>query len=360
MAGNSLGTLFRISNWGESHGKAVGVVVDGCPALLELSEKDIQGELDRRKPGQSRISTGRQEADKVEILSGVFQGKTTGAPIALLIHNQDTSSKDYDDLARVYRPGHADYCYKAKYGIRNPYGGGRSSARATVGHVAAGAIASKILRERSAIEILAYTRQIHDIEARIDPDRISLAAVESNIVRCPDAQAAERMIRRIEEAQVQGDSVGGVVECVARNVPAGLGEPVFDKLNADFAKAMLLINAAKGFEIGSGFGCAALYGSQCNDPFITIKGKVATAGNHSGGVLGGISSGMPIVFRVAFKPTPSIAIEQDTLNADLEPVKLSIRGRHDPCIVPRAVPVVAAMTAIVLCDHFLRNQNARL
>ncbi len=360
MAGNSLGTLFRISNWGESHGKAVGVVVDGCPALLELSEKDIQGELDRRKPGQSRISTGRQEADKVEILSGVFQGKTTGAPIALLIHNQDTSSKDYDDLARVYRPGHADYCYEAKYGIRNHYGGGRSSARATVGHVAAGAIASKILRERSAIEILAYTRQIHDIEARIDPDRVSLDAVESNIVRCPDAQAAERMIRRIEEAQAQGDSVGGVVECVARNVPAGLGEPVFDKLNADFAKAMLLINAAKGFEIGSGFGCAALYGSQCNDPFITIKGKVATAGNHSGGVLGGISSGMPIVFRVAFKPTPSIAIEQDTLNADLEPVKLSIRGRHDPCIVPRAVPVVAAMTAIVLCDHFLRNQNARL
>jgi chorismate synthase len=352
MPGNSFGELFKVTNWGESHGKAIGVVVDGCIPLLELSERDIQKELDRRAPGQSKLSTKRKEDDKVEILSGVFEGKTTGAPICMIIRNKGFRKEDYKNMAEVFRPSHADFTYEKKYGIRDYYGGGRSSARVTAGNVAAGAIAKKILRETANIEIIAYVKKIKDIEAVVDANKVKQKDVEGSIVRCPDKRAAKKMIKEIEEAAKKGDSVGGVIECVARNVPAGLGEPIFDKLSSDLAKAIMCINAAKGFEIGSGFACVEMYGSNHNDPFVTNRGSIKTSTNNSGGIQGGISNGMPILFRAAFKPTATIQ-KQKALAANGREVELR-PGRHDPCVVPRAVPIVEAMTAIVLCDHYLR------
>jgi chorismate synthase len=356
LAGNTIGEIFRVVNWGESHGRAIGVVIDGCPPLLELAPADIQKELDRRKPGQSSITTQRMEEDKVEILSGVFEGKTTGTPISLAIFNVDQKPTAYTEIQKLFRPSHADYTYEAKYGVRDPFGGGRSSARATAGSVAAGAVAKKILLEKEGIEIISYVKSIKDINAEIDSSKVKQTDVESNMVRCPDFTSAEKMIKLIEETKSKGDSVGGVIECVIRNVPAGLGEPIYDKLSADLAKAMLSINAAKGFEIGTGFNGTKFNGSEYNDEFCLKKNKVCTKSNHSGGIQGGISNGMPIVFRVAFKPTATITKEQHTLNKDLKEVTFSGTGRHDPCVLPRAVPIVEAMSAIVLCDHYLRQK----
>ena len=353
---DSSGKLFRITNFGESHGKAIGVVVEGCPPLLKLSEEDIQLDLNRRAPGQSEITTERKEADKVEILSGVFDGKTTGAPIALIIFNKDYKKEDYKELSKAYRPSHSDFTWETKYGVRDPFGGGRTSARMTAGNVAAGAIARKILKEKFNIEITAYVKKIKDIEADISAEKAARKDVESNIVRCPDKKAAEKMISLIKKAQEDGDSLGGIVECVARNVPAGLGEPIFDKLEADLAKAMLCINATKGFEIGLGFKGTELYGSQHNDPFYIKNGKVMTKTNNSGGIQGGISNGMPIIFRVAFKPTSTIKKVQNTVDKSKKEIKLEAKGRHDPCVLPRAVPIVEAMAALVLCDHYLRHR----
>jgi chorismate synthase len=359
--GNSFGHLFRITTWGESHGGGVGVVIDGCPPRLELAEADIQQELDRRRPGQSKITTPRQEADRCEILSGVFEGRTLGTPIAILVRNEDARPSSYADFKDKYRPSHADYTYEAKYGIRNWQGGGRSSARETIGRVAAGAVAQKILRERSGTEIVGYVQQVHAVIAAVDVRSVTREAVESNIARCPDAEAAERMIQAIDEARRKQDSVGGVVECVARNVPAGLGEPVFDKLEADLAKALLSLPASKGFEIGSGFAGTLLYGSEHNDPFYADEQRqVHTRTNYSGGVQGGISNGELIRLRIAFKPTATIGKEQETINTDREPVTLAARGRHDPCVLPRAVPMVEAMVALVLVDHYLRQRAITL
>jgi len=353
---DSFGKLFRITNFGESHGKAIGVVIEGCPPLLELSEKDIQLDLNRRAPGQSEITTERKESDKVEILSGVFNGKTTGAPIALIIFNKDYKKEDYKSLATAYRPSHSDFTWETKYGIRDPFGGGRTSARLTAGNVAAAAIAKKILKEKFKTEIVAYVKKIKDIEANVNSDSVTKKNVESNIVRCPDKKAAKKMIDLILKTKEEGDSLGGVIECTARNVPTGLGEPIFDKLDSDLGKAMLTINATKGFEIGSGFKGTELYGSQHNDPFIIKAGKVRTKTNNSGGIQGGISNGMPIVFRVAFKPTSTIKKVQQTVNKSRKEIKLEVKGRHDPCVLPRAVPIVEAMAALVLCDHYLRHR----
>jgi len=360
MAGNTFGQIFRVTSFGESHGPAVGVIVDGCPAQLPLTTDEIQLDLDRRKPGQNALSSTRKESDEVRILSGVYQGKTTGTPIALLIENCDARSQDYEQLANIYRPGHADFSYDRKYGHRDPRGGGRSSARITAGHVAAGAIAKKILRVKNRIEIVAYVSSVSDIRANIDSDTLSLPDVESSPVRCPDPVAAEKMRARIRQTKADQDSLGGTIGCTIRNVPAGLGEPVFDKLEADLAKAMLLINAASGFEIGLGFSGSALRGSQYNDPFVVEDNQIRTQTNHCGGIQGGISNAMPIQFRVAFKPTPSIARQQETVTRGGEKTSISIQGRHDPCIVPRAVPIVEAMAALVLCDHLLRQQTASL
>src|SRR3989344_2141207 len=313
MPGNSFGKQFKITNWGESHGKAIGIVVDGCPPLLEINEDYIQKFLNRRAPGQSEVTTQRQEADKVDILSGVFNGKTTGTPISMIIYNEDYRKEDYGDLATAFRPSHSDFTMQKKFGIRDHSGGGRSSARLTAGNVAAGAIAFKILNERFGTEIVAYVKQIKDIKAEIDPEKVSKKEVDSNIIRCPNKNAAKQMIKLVEDAKNSGDSVGGIIECVIRNVQVGLGEPIFDKLEADLAKAMLSINATKGFEIGSGFEGIKLFGSQHNDAFVMKNGKVATKTNNSGGVQGGISNGMPIIFRVAFKPTSTIQKEQDTV-----------------------------------------------
>ena len=356
MPGNSFGELFRITNFGESHGKAIGVVVDGCPPLLELDENYIQKFLDRRAPGQSEVTTQRQEPDKVEIISGLFNGKTTGTPICMIIFNKDFKSSDYREISKAFRPSHADFTYEKKYGIRDPSGGGRSSARLTAGNVAAGAIAFRILNGRFKLEIVAYVKQIKDIEANVDTDKVTQKDVDSNIVRCPDKKAAGEMIKLIENAKNNGDSVGGVIECVIRNVPIGLGEPIFDKLEADLAKAMLCINATKGFEIGSGFEGTKLFGSGHNDAFVMKNGKVTTKTNNSGGVQGGISNGMPIIFRVAFKPTSTIQKEQNTVDIRGRAVKMEAKGRHDPCVLPRAVPIVEAMASLVLCDHYLRQR----
>lgn len=354
--GSTFGHLFRISTFGESHGGGVGVVVDGCPPRLELSAADIQLELDRRRPGQSKITTPRNEADQCEILSGVVDGKTLGTPIAILVRNKDQRSQDYGEMAVKYRPSHADATYDAKYGIRAVAGGGRSSARETIGRVAAGAIAKKVL-QASGVEIVAYVKRIKDLEAAIDPSTVTLTQVESNIVRCPDSDCAERMIELIEQTRNQGDSIGGVVECVARQVPLGLGDPVFDKLEADLAKAVMSLPATKGFEIGSGFAGTLMTGSEHNDEFYTDEtGKLRTVTNRSGGVQGGISNGEDIVLRVAFKPTATIRKEQNTVTNTGEAVTLAAKGRHDPCVLPRAVPMVEAMVAIVLCDHLLRQR----
>jgi chorismate synthase len=351
------GEVFRISTWGESHGGGVGVVIDGCPPRLELSEADLQPDLDRRRPGQSDIVTPRKEEDTCRILSGVFQGRTLGTPISVMVPNTDARPSAYSEMETMFRPSHADFTYQAKYGIRNWEGGGRSSARETIGRVASGAVAKKILRTLfPGLEILAYVREIHDIAAAVDPATVTFAAIEANAVRCPDAAAAERMIARIKDVRSEGDSVGGLLECVVRGAPAGLGEPVFDRLEADLAKAMLSLPATKGFEIGSGFAGVRLKGSEHNDAFRMENGRVRTATNLSGGVQGGISNGETIFFRVAFKPTATIAKAQETVTVGGENAELAARGRHDPCVLPRAVPMVEAMTALVLCDHALRQR----
>jgi chorismate synthase len=354
--GNTFGHLFRITTFGESHGGGVGVVIDGCPPRLEISPEEIQFELDRRRPGQSKITTPRKEDDTCEILSGVFEGKTLGTPISILVRNKNTRPQDYDEMVTTYRPSHADATYDAKYGIRNWQGGGRSSARETIGRVAAGAIAKKILAQVAGVEIIGYVKRIQDLEAVVNPDTVTLEQVESNIVRCPDSESAERMIARIEEIRNQGDSIGGVVECVARNVPKGLGIPVFDRLEADIAKGVMSLPATKGFEIGSGFAGTLLKGSEHNDEFyIDNKGEIRTVTNRSGGTQGGISNGENIIIRVAFKPTATIRKEQRTVNQAGEETTLQGKGRHDPCVLPRAVPMVEAMVALVMCDHLLRH-----
>jgi chorismate synthase len=352
---STFGTLFRVATWGESHGRAVGAVVDGCPPRLPLDESDIQAALDRRRPGQSALTTPRAEADRVRILSGVFEGRTLGTPILLLVENKDSNPADYEAMREVFRPSHADYTYQAKFGIRDWRGGGRASARETVGRVASGAIAEKLLRIAIGVEIVGWVEQVAEIHAEADPAAVTRAEVESGPTRCPVPGAAKKMAERIEAASRAGDSLGGVVALVARNVPAGLGEPVFDKLEADLARAMLSIPAAKGFEIGSGFGGTAMAGSQHNDPFYVADGQVRTRSNRSGGIQGGISNGESILLRVAFKPTATIAKEQETVDAEGRPRTLAAAGRHDPCVLPRAVPIVEAMTALVLADHWLRQ-----
>jgi chorismate synthase len=356
--GNTFGHLFRITTFGESHGGGVGVVIDGCPPLLEISSEEIQIDLDRRKPGQSKITTPRREDDRCEILSGVFEGKTTGTPIAILVRNKDARSQDYNEMAEKYRPSHADATYDAKYGFRNWQGGGRSSARETIGRVAAGAIAKKILKQVANVEIIGYVKRIKDLEAIVDPDSVTLDQVESNIVRCPDSDTAEKMINLIDQIRRNKNSIGGVVECVARNVPKGLGIPVFDKLEADLAKGVMSLPASKGFEIGSGFEGTMLTGSEHNDEFyLDDQGEIRTRTNRSGGIQGGISNGENIIIRVAFKPTATIGIEQRTVTRTGQETTLAAKGRHDPCVLPRAVPMVEAMVALVLCDHLLRHQG---
>lgn len=351
--GNVLGRVFRISTWGESHGLAVGVVVDGCPPQVPIAEWEIQRELDRRRPGQSIITSQRRESDQIQILSGVHEGYTLGTPISMMVMNTDAKSKDYAEMEDAYRPSHADYTYDAKYGIRDVRGGGRSSARETIGRVAAGAIAKKVLAEAGKMEFIAYVKQIYNLTAEIDPRKVKAAQVEKNIVRCPDAKTAEQMIALVDQVRHEGDSVGGVIECVIRNVPAGLGNPVFDRLEADLAKAMLSLPATKGFEIGSGFNSITMKGSEHNDPFYSEKGRIRTKTNRSGGVQGGISNGEDIVFRVAFKPTATIFKPQKTVTPEGKATTLKPRGRHDPCVLPRAVPMVEAMAALVLVDHYL-------
>jgi chorismate synthase len=353
---STFGQLFRITTWGESHGGGVGVVVDGCPPRLKLTEADIQPDLDRRRPGQSKIVTPRKESDTVQILSGTFEGKTLGTPICLWVKNEDARPEAYAEMKTKFRPSHADFTYFAKYGIRAWAGGGRASARETVGRVAAGAIAKKILREKFGVETLAYVKQVQRLVADVNPDKVKFKDVESNIVRCPDQKTADKMIRLIEKMRREGDTVGGIVEGVARGVPAGWGEPVFDKLEADLAKAMLSLPASKAFEVGSGFGGILLTGREHNDPFRARNKKVFTTTNLSGGIQGGISNGQTIFFRVAFKPVATVMHEQDTVNERLENTTLKGRGRHDPCVLPRAVPMVEAMTGLVLVDHALRHK----
>lgn len=348
--------MFRITTFGESHGGGLGVVIDGCPPRLRLDVEAIQRELDRRRPGQSHLVTPRDEADRVEILSGVLDGQTLGIPIAMLVRNQDARSKDYGNIAAAYRPSHADYTYDAKFGIRAVAGGGRASARETVARVAAGAVAKQLLAGLG-VEVLAWVDEVGDIAAAVDPAAVTLAEVEGEAVRCPDSEAAARMTERIEQIRKAGDSIGGVVRAVARGVPAGWGEPVFDKLDADLAKAMLSLPAVKGFEVGSGFAGTKMTGSQHNDLFAPRPGGgITTRSNFSGGIQGGISNGEMITMRIAFKPTATIMRAQETVDSEGKPATLAPRGRHDPCVLPRAVPIVEAMTALVLADHYLRQR----
>ena len=362
MSGNTFGTIFRITTWGESHGRAVGAVVDGCPAGLALAVEDIQKELDRRRPGQSRASTERKEEDRVEILSGIFEGRTTGTPISLIVWNKDAKSSAYDLLRDKPRPGHADYAYQMKYGLRDHRGGGRASARETVGRVAAGAVAKKLL-QGAGIEVMAYVAELGGIKAEIDSSNLSelCARAESNPVRCPDPAAAKRMMERLDAVRLEGDSLGGIVVITAEGVPPGLGEPVFDKLDADLAKALMSIGAVKAVEIGLGLQSAELCGSEVNDPILMSAGKIDFESNNAGGILGGISTGQSIVCRIAVKPTPSIAKRQRTVDlASCEAAEIEIKGRHDPAIPPRIVPVAESMVALVLADHLLRQRAARL
>lgn len=353
---SSLGTLFRISTWGESHGPGVGVVIDGCPPRIPLAVEDIQHELDRRRPGQSKIVTPRKEDDKAEILSGVLDGMTLGTPIGLFVRNTDQRPSAYTEMQQAYRPSHADYTYDAKYGIRAISGGGRSSARETIGRVAAGAIAQRVLKAAlPSYECLAYVKTIQHLEAKV-PEHLNSTLIESNIVRTCDPEAAEKMIELIENVRSEGNSVGGTIECVVRGVPPGLGEPVFDKLEADLAKAMMSLPATKGFEIGSGFAGTLMTGLEHNDEFYMDGAKVRTRSNRSGGIQGGISNGEEIVFRVAFKPTATVLREQKTVTNTGEDTTLSARGRHDACVLPRAVPMVEAMVHLVLVDHWLRQR----
>lgn len=357
MAGNSFGQLFRITTFGESHGGAVGCVIDGCPPGLAITPEDIQKELDRRKPGQSSITTPRAEKDKVHILSGVYEGVTTGTPIMLLAQNEDIRPEDYNQLKKLYRPGHADYTFQAKYGIRDWRGSGRASARETLARVAAGAIAKKYLKEKLGVEIISYVKQVGDIEANVDNTLVTAEQVESNIIRCPDNIAANEMIKLVEDVKADGDSVGGIIVGLIRGCPVGLGEPVFDKLSADLGKGMLSINAVKGFDIGSGFGGVGMRGSEHNDEFYTDKdGRVRTKTNNAGGTLGGISNGEDIYFRVAIKPVSTISKKQHTLDLEKNDVDVEATGRHDPCVLPRAIPIVDAMSALVVMDHYLRNK----
>jgi chorismate synthase len=356
MAGNSFGTLFKLSSFGESHGVAIGGMIDGCPSGLTIDLDAIQHQLDRRKPGQSSITTARKESDTVQFLSGIFDGVTLGTPIGFIIPNQDQQSADYSALKDVYRPSHADYTYEAKYGIRDYRGGGRSSARETACRVVAGAIASQFLKTKQ-IRLSAFVSQVGNIQCEMPKQVPAQSQVDASIVRCPDLNAASKMEALILEMKQAGDTVGGVITCMIEGVPAGLGEPVFDKLHADLGKSMLSINAVKGFEIGSGFSSVSMLGSAHNDNFETdVDGKIKTQTNHSGGIQGGISNGEIIWFKIAFKPVASIAIKQETLNTSLEKTQIEIPGRHDPCVVPRAVPIVESMAALVIADHFLRAQ----
>lgn len=333
------------------------MVIDGCPPRVPLSEADIQVDLDRRRPGQSEIVTPRDEADACRILSGVFQGQTLGTPICVVVMNKDARPDAYREMEQAFRPSHADYTYQAKYGIRNHQGGGRASARETIGRVAAAAVAKKVMASLiPELEIVAYVKSIHSLVADVDPETVKFEQVEANIVRCPDAPMAEKMIEFIKEVRSEGDSVGGVIECVIRGLPAGLGEPVFDKLEAELAKAMMSLPATKGFEIGSGFAGTQLKGSEHNDAFVMEEGKVRTTTNRSGGIQGGITNGEPIFFRIAFKPTATIFQKQKTVTVDGQETELQARGRHDPCVLPRAVPMVEAMAALVVCDHFMRQR----
>jgi len=347
MGGNSFGTLFCVTTWGESHGEALGVVIDGCPPQMELSEEDIQKELDQRRPGQGKESSPRKERDRVQILSGVFGGKTTGTPISLLIRNEDVDSSPYEEWKEVFRPGQADFTYQAKYGIRDYRGGGRASARETVGRVAAGAVAKRILRKEK-VEIIGYTVELGGIRA----EKIDYSEIQRNVLRCPDRNAAIAMEKKIEEVKLQGDSLGGIVEVLVRGCPPGLGEPVFDKLEADLAKALMSIGAVRGVEVGAGFRVAHMLGSQCNDPI----GPKGFEKNDAGGILGGISNGADIVLRVAVKPIPSISLEQRTVDLAMRPVSIKIKGRHDVSAIPRINFVCEAMVAIVLADHLLRQK----
>ncbi len=361
MAGNSFGQLFKITTFGESHGGAVGVVVDGCPPGVEISQIEVQAELDRRKPGQSKITTSRKEQDLIHILSGIFEGKTTGTPILMIAYNQEFESDDYLEFKDLYRPSHADFTYEKKYGFRDFRGSGRASARETLARVAAAVLAKKYLKQKLGIEFLSFVQSVGDIKTNINMEDVKLLDIESNIIRCPDAKVAAEMINFIEQVKEEGDSIGGVILGMIKNVPAGLGEPVFDKLHADLGKAMLSINAVKGFEIGSGFEGTKLKGSEHNDEFIVLEnGKVKTRTNNSGGVIGGISSGENIYFRVAFKSVSTIKKAQNTVNKIGQEVILEASGRHDPCVLPRAVPIVDAMAALVIMDHYLRHKAQNL
>ena len=355
MSGSSFGKLFKITTWGESHGRGLGVVIEGCPAGLPIKESEIQLELNRRRTGQSKVTTTRKEGDQIQIMSGVFKGKTTGTPISLLVENEDADSSKYELIKDLYRPGHADYTYDMKYGFRDYRGGGRSSARETVGRVAAGAIAKKLLA-RERIKIIGFTRQVGKHIAK----NIDYREIENNIVRCPDNKIAEKMVNSIMRARKKGDSLGGVVEVIAQGVPAGLGEPVFDRLDADLAKAVMSMPAVKGVEIGVGFQSAIMTGSECNDVFVMKNKKVMTATNNAGGILGGISNGMDIVIRLVVKPTSSINKAQDTVTQQGKKAEIRVEGRHDPCVAPRAVPIAEAMVAITLIDHLYRNKSAQL
>jgi chorismate synthase len=362
MAGSVYGTNFRITTWGESHGEALGVVIDGCPSGLKLDEADIQAFLDRRKPGQSKYTTARAEGDEVRILSGVFEGLTTGTPISLIVFNKDQHSRDYSEIASYYRPGHADYTFDEKYGFRDPRGGGRSSGRETIGRVAAGAVASKILKELG-IELICYTKAIGGIG--IDPDKTDFSKINENPLYMPDMEAAERAAAYLDELRTAGDSAGGVVECIIKGMPAGIGETVFDKLDAELSKAVMSIGAVKAVEIGDGISASASRGSENNDSFVRdgssgTEKRITKESNHSGGILGGMSDGSDIILRAHFKPTPSVSLPQKTVNKDGEEISVSIRGRHDPVVVPRAVVVVESMAAVTVLELLVRNMSARL
>lgn len=357
--GNTYGNKFRITTFGESHGKAIGVTIDGCPAGVVIDEEFIQSELNRRKPGQSKITTQRQESDKAEILSGVFEGKSTGTPLAIVIYNEDQKSKDYAHIADKFRPSHADYTYWEKYGIRDYRGGGRSSARETAARVAAGAIA-KLVLNHIKVEITAYVSQVGNLTLKKSYTELNLSNTENNIIRCPDESMADQMIALIDQTRKNKDTIGGVVTCVIKGTPVGLGEPVFDKLHAELGKAMLSINAVKGFEYGSGFEGVKMTGSEHNDIFENIDGKIVTKTNHSGGIQGGISNGQDIFFNVAFKPVATIMKDQKSIDKNGAETVVTGKGRHDPCVVPRAVPIVEAMAAIVIADFYLLDKSSKL
>ena len=358
---STFGTLLKVTTFGESHGKGVGAVLDGCPAKINLNEKDIQKQLDRRRPGQSQLTTKREEADHVTILSGVENNKTLGVPIGLYVANKDQRPDDYKTMQSIPRPSHADYTYQTKYGIRSASGGGRSSARETIGRVAAGAIADKFLYETFGIEIVSWVHAVGEVEvSRVDEEVISREDVDQTAVRCPDGPVADKMVQLIENVKERDDSVGGIITCVCRNVPAGWGEPVFDKVEAKLAQSMLSIPSTKGFEIGSGFAGTRMFGSQHNDPFVLKEGRLGTTTNFSGGVQGGITNGEPIIFRTAFKPPATISLSQETVDFEGRKTVLEAKGRHDPCVVPRAVPIVESMAALVIGDLALRQQFRRL